>query len=187
MLIADKLRLQTADDYAKPSIRRMIEALMREIDDCRAQMQQIIDRDNTLKIQQELLQTIPGIGKQTAQVLLAVMGELHKYPTAKHLISWLGLSPVIRQSGKWNGMARMSKMGDRTIRKALYMPARAACLNSKLWRGWFDYQIARGKVPKQVYVMMMCKLVKYAYACLQSNQPFDARRHAKRLEALKNA
>ena len=187
MLIADKLRLQTADNYAKQSIQRMLNIIKQEIDDCREQMQNIIQQHEELKHQQDILQTIPGIGKQTAQVLLAVTGDLHKYPTAKHLISWLGLSPVVRQSGKSHGTARLSKMGNSAFRRALYMPARAACLNSKLWRGWFDYQIGRGKAPKQVYVMMMCKLVKYAYACLKNNQPFDADKHMKRLKALNNA
>ncbi|EGC16407.1 hypothetical protein HMPREF9098_2242 [Kingella denitrificans ATCC 33394] len=63
------------------------------------------------------------------------------------------------------------------------MPARAACTRSKLWRGWFDYQVGRGKHPKQVYVMMMCKILRYAYVCLKTNKPFDAELHQK---ALKN-
>lgn len=187
MLVADKTRLQTADDYAKPSIKRVIDMLSQEIEDCRDKIQSIIEQDATLRHQQRILQSIPGIGKQTAQVLLAVTGDLHKYPTAKHLISWLGLSPIMRQSGKSQCTARMSKMGDKSLRKALYMPARAACLNSKLWRGWFDYQVRRGKAPKQIYVMMMCKLVRYAYVCLKNNQPFDAAKHIERLETLNNA
>ena len=62
------------------------------------------------------------------------------------------------------------------------MPARTACTVSKLWRGWFDYQLSRGKHPKQVYIMMMCKMLKYAYACLEQDKPFDVSLHNKGFE-----
>lgn len=98
-------------------------------------MQQIIDSSPDLKHKQERLLTILGIGKTTAQILLSVLTDLNKYPTAKHLISYLGLSPIIRDSGNYKGLQRVSKMGNRSERKSLYMPARAACTRSKLWRG----------------------------------------------------
>ena len=177
--IQEQNRLQVADNCIKASIEYLIATLQTQIDGCRKQMQEIIDKSVDLKRKQKNLETIPGIGRTTAQILLSVLIDLERFETSKHLISYLGLSPIIRDSGKYKGLQRVSKMGSRSVRKSLYMPARTACTRSKLWRAWFDYQIGRGKHPKQVYVMMMCKILRYAYACLKTDKPFDASLHRK--------
>lgn len=177
MITQEKNRQQVADDYDKESIIRTLTFLENELADLKERIAHLIQANEELVKQHKLLTSIVGIGKDTANVLLGALVDLDKYPTAKHLISYLGLSPVVKESGKWKGQRKLSKMGDKYVRKSLYMPARAACLNSKLWRGWFDSHIARGKHPKQVYIMMMVKLVKYAYVCLKTNQPFDKSKH----------
>lgn len=67
-------------------------------------------------------------------------------------------------------------MGDKMIRKALYLPAKVACTRSKLWRSWFDEQI-KTKPAKKVYVQMMVKIVKYAYYCVKNDQLFNPDLH----------
>lgn len=175
--IQEQNRLQVADDCIRASIEYLMATLQTQIDGCRKMMQEIIDKSSDLKRKQKTLETIPGVGRTTAQILLSVLIDLDRFKTAKHLISYLGLSPVIRDSGKYKGLQRVSKMGNRSVRKSLYMPARTACTRSKLWRAWFDYQIGRGKHPKQVYIMMMCKILRYAYVCLKTDKPFDASLH----------
>lgn len=177
MLVAEKVRLDVADDYSKSSIQRMIEHIETELEICRNEMQQLIDENAEMKRKQQILESITGIGRTTSQILLSVLLDVDKFQNHKKLISYLGLSPIIRQSGKSKGKERVSKMGDGAIRKSLYMPARAACTRSKLWRSWFDKQIARGKHAKQVYVMMMTKLVKYAYYCIKNDVMFDESKH----------
>ena len=175
LLTMEKNRAHVADEFSQESIKRAIEWLGQELKSCRASVANLIKQDKTLQKQQRILMSIVGIGQTTAQILLSVLVDIDKFPTAKKLISWLGLSPVIRQSGKHKGL---SKMGDRSIRKALYTPARVACTRSKLWRGWFEEK-AKTKPVKQVYVLMMVKLVKYAYYCIKHNELFDETRHAR--------
>lgn len=179
LLTMEKNRRYVSDDITQASIRTMIDCISQQIALCQSQIQQLIEQHDTLKHQQKLLQTIPGIGVTTANWLLSVLVDIDKFPTSKQLVSYLGLSPIVRQSGKGKAWQRISKMGDKFIRKALYMPARAACVRSKLWRPWFDAKIKAGKHPKQIYVLMMRKLVIYAYTCLKTNQPFNADLHKK--------
>lgn len=176
-LISEKLRLDVADEYSKSSIERTISFIETELEVCRAEMQSFINESAELTRKQQILESITGIGRTTSQILLPIFADIEKFSSYKKLISYLGLSPIIRQSGQSKGKERVSKMGDSTIRKSLYMPARAACTRSKLWRAWFDKQIARGKHAKQVYVMMMIKLVKYAYFCIKNDEMFDESRH----------
>ena len=174
----EKNRAHVADEFSQESIKRAIEWLEQELNSCRASVANLIKQDKTLQKQQQILTSIVGIGQTTAQILLSVLVDIDKFSTAKKLISWLGLSPVVRQSGKHKGIAKLSKMGDRSIRKALYTPARVACTRSKLWRGWFDEKV-KTKPVKQVYVLMMVKLVKYAYYCIKHNELFDEKRHVR--------
>lgn len=177
MLISEKLRLDVADVYSIQSVQRMIVLIEEELETCRAEMQQMIEQSEELKRKQKILESVVGIGRATSQILLPIFLDIDKFSNHKKLISYLGLSPIIRESGKSKGRQRVSKMGDSAIRKSLYMPARAACTRSKLWRAWFDKQIARGKHAKQVYIMMMTKLVKYAYFCIKNDEMFDESRH----------
>lgn len=177
IITIEKNRIQVADEHSIESVERIIDCLTNELAECRKQINELIAESTNLTHQCKILESITGVGKTTAQILLSVMVDIDKFPTAKHLISFLGLSPIIRESGKFKGQSKMSKMGDKSIRKALYMPARTACTRSKLWRSWFDKQVARGKHPKQIYVMMMVKLVKFAYACLKKDELFNPELH----------
>lgn len=111
--VQEQNRLQVADECVKLSIEQLIDTLQEQIDQCRRQMQQVIDSTQDLRQKQQRLETIPGVGRSTAQILLSVLIDLDKFQTAKHLISYLGLSPVIRDSGKFSGLQRVSKMGNR--------------------------------------------------------------------------
>jgi len=73
------------------------------------------------------LMTIPGIDVVTATTLVAVIGDIHRFPTARHLVGYLGLHPTIRQSG--NGPARhgrLSKEGSAAARHVLVEAAWSA-------------------------------------------------------------
>lgn len=177
MLVCEKNRLQVSDEYCIESVEESIEFLNREIKKCRDKIDEMISRESSAADKFRILQSIPGVGKQTARVLLYLLHNPDRFQTAKHLISFIGLSPTIRDSGQKHGRQHISKMGDRFIRKSLYLPARVACLHTELWRPWFEQKIREGKHPKQIYVLMMCKILKFAYVCIKTNTPFNPELH----------
>jgi transposase len=73
------------------------------------------------------LMTIPGIDVVTAATLVAVIGDVRRFPTSRQLVGYLGLHPTIRQSG--NGPARhgrLSKEGSAAARHVLVEAAWSA-------------------------------------------------------------
>src|SRR3954469_5910882 len=73
------------------------------------------------------LLTVPGIDVVTASTLIAVIGDIGRFPTARHLVGYLGLHPSVRQSG--NGAARhgrTSKEGPAAARHVLVEAAWSA-------------------------------------------------------------
>lgn len=166
-------RLKVAEEICAASHRVMIENIEAQIDEVRAKLNEMIEACEEQRKRQRRLQTIPGIGPVAAAALQSVLVEVGKFPTAKQFVSYLGLSPVITESGKSvRGKVRMSKMGDAYIRASLYMPARSACLRSRAFSGWAKEKMAAGKPAKVVYAAMMRRLATYAYYVIKNDEDF---------------
>jgi transposase len=72
------------------------------------------------------LQTIPGIGKRTAQTILSEVGtDIERFPTARHLASWSGLCPGLNESAGKNRSGRTPR-GSIWLKAALVQAAHAA-------------------------------------------------------------
>ena len=69
------------------------------------------------------LMTIPGVDVVTATTLVAVIGDVRRFPTARHLVGYLGLHPTLRQSGNGPGRhGRVSKEGSAAARPSSSRP-----------------------------------------------------------------
>lgn len=88
--------------------------------------------------------TIPGIDVVTAATLVAVIGDVRRFPTSRHLVGYLGLHPTIRQSG--NGPARhgrVSKEGSAAARHVLVEAAWSAAKSPGPLRAFAQRTAAR--------------------------------------------
>jgi len=73
------------------------------------------------------LVTIPGVNLITAATLMAVIGDVERFPSARKLVGYLGLDPRVRQSGSSPArMGRISKEGAASARHVLCEAAQAA-------------------------------------------------------------
>lgn len=87
------------------------------------QIKQIVKSDNNLDKRISCVQSIKGVGLITAVCIIAETNGFATFRNIKQVISFAGLDIKIKESGKWKGRSRISKCGNRHIRKALYMPA----------------------------------------------------------------
>ena len=121
-----------------------------------------------------LLRTVKGIGETSA---IALLGEVLLLPqglTHKQWVKVASLDPRHFQSGKSiDKRARLSKAGNRTIRRALYMPALSAKAHDPHVKGFFAHLIVNGKTPLQAVCAVMRKLLHAIHGMLKHNQPFD--------------
>ncbi len=83
------------------------------------------DRDDL-----KLLQTIPGIGVLTATVLVALVGDIHRFPSSREFASFLGLTPKEDSSGCRRRLGAISKQGDVYVRMLLIHGARSILLRA---------------------------------------------------------
>lgn len=66
-----------------------------------------------------LFRTIPGVGPVTASAIAAKIGDARQFKNGRELAAWLGLTPLNRSSDGKERLGRISKMGDRYLRRLL--------------------------------------------------------------------
>lgn len=64
-----------------------------------------------------LWRTIPGIGPGTASAIIATVGDAKQFKNGRQFAAWLGLTPLNRSSGGKERLGRITKTGDRYIRR----------------------------------------------------------------------
>lgn len=172
ILIAEHNRLEAAPQLVRPSLKRIIKTLETEIKDLQRLIKEHIDNHPGLKEQSDLLQSIPGIGAKTAQVLLGEL-EFAAFPSARSLAAQAGVTPHQFQSGTSLNRTRLSKLGNGRIRKALYFPAITAIKYNEIVKTFASRLSHNGKAPMQVIVASMRKLLHIAFGVIKNNRPFD--------------
>jgi transposase len=173
MVTAEQNRLETATTKVAELTNSHLEYLKQQ-----ELIKQLIsdhfDQYPELKQQHDLLISIPGIGSQTAAVLLAEIGRISDYQSARQLAAHAGLTPCERSSGtSVHGKTRLSCTGNSRLRKALYMPAVVAMRYNPVLKAFSEQLLERGKVKMQAIGAIMRKLVHLAFGILKSQTPFD--------------
>lgn len=167
-------RLETATETVAKLTRAHLEYIKEQQAEIKKMISAHFDQHPHLKQQRELLTSIPGIGEQTAAVLLAEVGRIEDYKNARQLAAYAGLTPCERSSGtSVRGKTRLSCTGNVRLRKALYMPAVVAMRCNPLLKAVSERLLGRGKVKMQVIGALMRKLVHLAFGILKSQKPFD--------------
>jgi len=164
----------TSSSFVASSMQRTIEWLEAEIDAIKRAVTQLIHKDDALRANFDLLTSIPGLGEQSAAILLAEIPDFRAFSHNKQITAFAGLNPRERQSGSSiRGHAHISKMGNARIRSALYMCALSARRHNPVLRGFANRLIEAGKAPKVVLVAVARKLLVLAYGVLKSQRAFE--------------
>jgi len=120
----------------------------------------------------ELLDTIPGISQQTAQVVWAEVGsDLTRFPTAKHLASWAGLCPGNNESAGKRMSAR-TRQGNKALRQALIEAAHAAIRRRDTYFYAQFRRLAARRGIKRALVAVAHSLLTTIYYVLTKRQPY---------------
>ena len=138
-----------------------------------AQALTLISEHADLQAAFDLLISVPGIAAHSAIQLLPELLVLPQAMTVRQWVAHAGLDPRAHQSGtSVDKPARISKVGNAHIRRALYMPALVAVQRNDHVRAFFTKLVARGKTPLQAYVAVMRKLLHAIYGMLASRTTF---------------
>lgn len=140
----------------------------------------------------QLLDTIPGVGKQTAENIVAEIGtDMSRFPTAAHLSSWAGMSPGNNESAGKRKSGRTVKANP-YLRTTLVEAARAASRSKNTYLNAQYHRIAARRGSNRAAVAVGHTILVICYYILKTGNPyyelgadyFDRRREGK---TIKNA
>jgi transposase len=130
----------------------------------------------------KLLNLVPGIGLQSAVVLLLQIETVARFETSKKLVSNFGVHPTFKQSGDGIWGKHMSKKGPGELRAVLYMSALTAVRCSPLFKGLYAKFRAKGMNHYQAIGVVMHKMLRIIYGILKTKTPFNEEVDKKNIE-----
>ena len=165
--------IMEANDMIPAAVRSALLPLVRqltELDDEIGQSDQAImalaKADETAR----RLMTVPGIGPVTASALVASVQDISVFSGPREFAAFLGLTPRQNSSGGKERLGRVSKMGNRYLRKLLVVGAHAVLFHRKrcndALRSWAD-RLMEAKPFKLVAVAIANKLARIVFALMR--------------------
>jgi len=162
-------------------VRREIARSLRELENgilrLRREARRCIAADARLQRQWELLCSITGVAEVSAVTILAELAMLPEDRDVRQWVAFAGLDPREYSSGtSVRKQTRISKVGNRHLRHALYMPALVACRYEPHVRDFYQRLLKRGKKKRQALLAVARKLLHAIYGMFRTLQPFDGTR-----------
>ncbi len=139
-----------------------IERLSAEIGERERPFEAVLDR----------LDTIPGVGRRIAEIIVAEVGpDVRRFPSAGHLASWVGLCPGQDESAGKRRSGKTRK-GNRWLRTALVEAAHSATRTKTYLAAQFR-RLATRRGPKKAMVAVAHSILRIAYHLLIDEHPFE--------------
>ncbi len=161
--------------YLRADLKRFIASLDTRIERIRAKALALIKADGALNERFLALTSIIGVGHISAIALLSELVVLPPEMSSRACVCHAGLDPRVFESGTSVHKApRISKHGNKYLRRALFHPALAAGQHDPLAKAFKQRLIDRGKKKMQAIAALMRKLLTVAWAIVCNPQPYDA-------------
>lgn len=164
----------TSPQLLREDLREAIADLDRRIQRISALAMAQVRADARLTAQFEAVDSVTGIGPSTA---IALLGELLVLPqdlNSRACVCHAGLDVRVHQSGTSVALApRLSKHGNKYLRRALYMPALTAIAHDPHAKAFRDRLLARGKKKMQAVAAIMRKLLTAVWALVRNPAQYD--------------
>jgi transposase len=156
----------------RPDPRARLETLLRLIADFDREIDALareIDRRAKHDPRVDVLRQIYGIGRYLGMLIVAEIGAIERFPSARHLCAWAGLTPTVRSSDARARLGHISHQGSAALRWALVEAAQKACQGGGPLRQDFE-RIAKRRGRKIAKVAVARKLLTLCYYGLRDGE-----------------
>ena len=171
ILVAEHNRLETAELEVVQYIQGSITVLEKQKAELDKAIQELVDNTPDLKGKQDLLLTVPGIGKVCSSTLTSQLPELGTCDR-KQIAALVGTAPFNHDSGKMRGK-RFIKGGRPAIRSVLYMAILSATRFNPVIKKFYDRLIKAGKEKKVAQLACVRKLLTILNAMIRDQKPWN--------------
>ena len=104
-------------------------------------------------LENHVIMSIPGIGPITGSVILGKICDINRFENAEKLVAFVGIDPVITESGKKRSEKSISKRGDSSLRSAIYQSTLAAVRGNPVISEFYCRKVDGGMPKKKALVV----------------------------------
>jgi len=171
------LHAEKAEAFPNPdSIARTnahIRFLNKQMIEIMKEIAALVREDAQVNNSVEMICTIPGVGRLTAAIVLAETNGFDLIRNKRQLTSYAGLDVREKQSGtSVKGKPRISKKGNRHLRKSMHMPSLAAITHAPKFKAVFARLVSKHGIKMKATVAVQRKLLEMIYTIHRTNTPY---------------
>lgn len=175
-----KNQLHAEQSEAEPNknsvarFKRQIELFSQQEQEIKKEIEALIKQDKQISESVKLICSLSGIGLLTAATVLAETNGFELIRNKRQLVSYAGLDVREKQSGtSIKGKARISKKGNKYLRKAMHLPALSAIRSDERFKAVFARLVAKHGIKMKAAVAVQRKLLEMIYIIYKTNKPYD--------------
>jgi transposase len=185
--VKNQLHAETSGAWPnKQSIKRMnqrIRFLSKQIEEIETEITLMVENNTWLKEKIKKVCTIKGIGLLTAVTVIAETNGFNLIRNKKQLVSYAGLDVITKDSGiSVKSKPRISRRGNKYLRKCLHFPALAAIRSTETMKALFTRLVSKHGIKMKAAVAVQRKLLELIYVLWKKDVPFDKDYHIKKKE-----
>jgi transposase len=176
--LKNQLHAEQSQAYPnKKSLERIqvrIKLLDSQVEEIMKEITVITKQDKEIGEIIKRLCTVPGVALLTATIILAETNGFDLITNIKQLISFAGLDVKEKQSGtSVKGKPKISKKGNRHLRKAMHFPALTAIRHDERYKAIFARLVGKHGIKMKAAVAVQRKLLEMTYIVYKTNKPYD--------------
>jgi transposase len=154
------------------SHKKIIDCLNKEIQGIDNEIRKLIKKEEKLYMQYELIQTIKGIGPQTAIMMIVLTKGFSSFENWRKFASFSGTAPYPNESGLYKGKTRTSNLANKQIKSLLTLCAESAIQHNPEMRLYYQRKVAEGKNKMSVINTIRNKLIARIFAVVDRKSPY---------------
>ena len=186
--VKNQLHAEESGAWPNPqSLKRTnqrINYISKQIKEIEQEIKDYLQKQPAIEHKLDKVLTIPGVGLMTAVTVIAETDGFHLIRNKNQLVSYAGLDILVKESGSSvKTKPRISKKGNRFLRKCLHFPALAAIRSTDTMRALFKRLVSKHGIKMKAVVAVQRKLLVLIYTLWKKDEIFDKEYPIKRKES----
>jgi transposase len=155
-------------------IKKQIGFFNKQLKEIKEEIAALINEDPQTKKTMNIICTAPGVGILTAATVLAETNGFELIRNKRQLTSYAGLDIIEKQSGtSIKGKSRISKKGNKYLRKSMHLPALTAIRYDQRFKAIFTRLVSKHGIKMKAVVAVQRKLLEIIYTMYKTNTTYD--------------
>ena len=175
--LSDQKRYMSVENYKNKARRwkKIISTIKEQLAAIEAEMQDIVDANESISHQAELLKSVPGVGDKLSVNMIVITEGFTRFRDARQFNCYAGLAPFQYSSGKSiHSKAKVSQRANKHIKGLLHLCA--VCVSTHAlsgeYRDYYERRKAEGKHPMCILNIIRAKIVARMFSVIRRDTPY---------------